>query len=162
MKKVLLRGCTGQRGAAMVEFAIVALVFFTLVIGLVDFGLGIFYYNQISNAAREGARYGVIDSRTANQICDYTLSKVVLPDVTGLDPINPDPCGTYGRLTVAVTDGTRRVMALDANGLPFEQTPSNPVVVTLTYNYEPATPLVQGLVGPVLTLKAESSMYIED
>jgi Flp pilus assembly protein TadG len=49
-----------DRGAAMVEFAIVVPLLFTLVFGIVDIGRAYFLYNNLTNAAREGARYGAV------------------------------------------------------------------------------------------------------
>ena len=49
------------RGQALVEFAIILPVFFLLVAGMFDFGLGIYSDLTLINAAREGARIGVID-----------------------------------------------------------------------------------------------------
>ncbi len=49
-----------QRGQALVEFAIILPVFFLLVAGMFDFGLGIYSDLTLVNAAREGARLGVI------------------------------------------------------------------------------------------------------
>ena len=45
-----------KRGAALVEFAIVALLLFTLLFGIIEFGLIIKDYLTLSQAAREGAR----------------------------------------------------------------------------------------------------------
>lgn len=49
-----------QEGFSSVEFAIVALLFFILVFGIIDFGF--LFYNQqvITNAGREGARLGIV------------------------------------------------------------------------------------------------------
>ena len=49
-----------ERGASAVEFALVAPVFFLLIFGIVDFGLGIWTYNNLSQAVREGARYAIV------------------------------------------------------------------------------------------------------
>ncbi|MHB1005825.1 MAG: TadE/TadG family type IV pilus assembly protein [Chloroflexota bacterium] len=49
-----------QIGAAMVEFAIVFPVLFLLILGLIDGARLIFAYNTVSNAAREGARFGIV------------------------------------------------------------------------------------------------------
>ena len=49
------------RGQALVEFAIVLPVFFLVVAGMFDLGLGIYSDLTLVNAAREGARRGVID-----------------------------------------------------------------------------------------------------
>ncbi len=49
-----------ENGAVSVEFAVIALLLLTLIFGAIDFGL-LFYNKQvITNAAREGARSGVV------------------------------------------------------------------------------------------------------
>ena len=57
-----------HRGQALVEFAIVLPVFFLLVAGMFDFGLGIYSDLTLVNAAREGARLGVIDPGNTSAI----------------------------------------------------------------------------------------------
>src|SRR6476620_5305403 len=52
----------GERGAAAVEFAIVATLFFMLVFGIIDFGFAFHSWNNTANAAREGARRGAVSS----------------------------------------------------------------------------------------------------
>ena len=52
----------GEDGAAAVEFAIVAVLFFTLVFGIIDFGFAFHSWNNTANAAREGARRGAVTS----------------------------------------------------------------------------------------------------
>lgn len=56
----------GEDGAAAVEFAIVASLFFLLVFGIIDFGFAFHSWNNTANAAREGARKGAVDSSTAD------------------------------------------------------------------------------------------------
>lgn len=53
------------RGQTMTEFALVAPLFFMLLFGIIVFGMAIFYQQQLTNAAREGARYAAIHSATA-------------------------------------------------------------------------------------------------
>ncbi|MBP6964477.1 MAG: pilus assembly protein [Armatimonadetes bacterium] len=45
-----------NRGVALVEFALIALLFITLAIGIIDFGLLAKDYLTLGSAAREGAR----------------------------------------------------------------------------------------------------------
>ena len=52
----------GQRGAAAVEFALVALVFFTLLLGTMEFGRWLFLLNGANEATRLGARLAVVCS----------------------------------------------------------------------------------------------------
>src|SRR2546423_13907317 len=55
MRKFLRR----RAGQSMVEFAVLAPVFFLLLLGTIDLGRSVYTYNAISNAAREGARAAV-------------------------------------------------------------------------------------------------------
>ena len=56
MRRWLIRRHSGQ---SMVEFAVLAPVFFLLLLGTIDLGRGIYIYNSISDAAREGTRCAV-------------------------------------------------------------------------------------------------------
>ncbi len=54
-----------QRGAVLVEFALVFPIFAAVMLGIFVLGIAIFYQQQLANAAREAARYAVIHSSTA-------------------------------------------------------------------------------------------------
>ena len=69
------RRAAGERGAALVEFALILPLFFTLILGAVTAGIA---YNQklsMTNASREAARYGAtlpVGSFTgANQLTQW-------------------------------------------------------------------------------------------
>lgn len=49
-----------QQGAELVEFAITALLLFTLLFGIIEFSVALFDKQTITNAAREGARNGIL------------------------------------------------------------------------------------------------------
>jgi hypothetical protein len=49
-----------QEGQALVEFAFVAIFLFLVIFGIIDFARLFFAYATMSNAAREGARYGIV------------------------------------------------------------------------------------------------------
>jgi len=59
----------GERGQAMVEFAMIVPIFLLLVFAIVDFGMGLYSWITVTNAAREGARIGAVgaDSTTITQ-----------------------------------------------------------------------------------------------
>lgn len=65
MRALGARRNSGQRGQALVELALVLPVFTMLLVGIIVLGTGIFYQQQVANAAREGARYAAIHSATA-------------------------------------------------------------------------------------------------
>lgn len=52
-----------QRGAAAVEFALVGVVFFMLLIGIVEMGRVLFTWNAAAEATRYGARVAVVCPR---------------------------------------------------------------------------------------------------
>ncbi len=54
-----------SRGQALVETALVLPIFLTIVLGVIVLGIGLFYQQQITNAAREAARYAAIHSATS-------------------------------------------------------------------------------------------------
>ncbi|AGW89106.1 hypothetical protein N234_03615 [Ralstonia pickettii DTP0602] len=56
----LPRARTRQRGAAIVEFGLIAAVFFTLLIGIAEFSRVLFYWNTAAEVTRLGARMAVV------------------------------------------------------------------------------------------------------
>ncbi len=66
-----------QHGAAIVEFAIVCVVFLTLLLTIMDFGRILFTWNAAAEATRWGARIAVVcDKLTPNQVRDR-MRKIV-------------------------------------------------------------------------------------
>jgi Flp pilus assembly protein TadG len=49
-----------ERGSTLVEFAIAATVFLTVMFAVIEFGRGLWVHNALSDAARRGARYAVV------------------------------------------------------------------------------------------------------
>ena len=52
-------------GQTLVELVLVLPMFLMVIIGIITLGIGVFYQQQISNAAREAARYASIHSATS-------------------------------------------------------------------------------------------------
>lgn len=67
-----LRDATGQ---TMVELALVLPLLVLVLVGIISLGMGLFYQQQVTNAAREAARYAAISSATSP-----------CPTVSHLDP----------------------------------------------------------------------------
>ena len=55
----------GERGAALVEFAIVATVFFSVLFGVLEFGRLFWTHNALRDAARRGVRYAAVRKNDA-------------------------------------------------------------------------------------------------
>lgn len=49
-----------ERGTTIAEFAVVALLFFTMIIGIIEFGRLLYIHNALTDASRAGARYGAL------------------------------------------------------------------------------------------------------
>jgi hypothetical protein len=75
-----------RRGQTLVETALVLPLFLMVLFGIIIVGLGVFYQQQLTNAAREAARYASIHSAT-EPLCPVVPS---LPY---------DPQGTYKPLS---------------------------------------------------------------
>jgi Flp pilus assembly protein TadG len=104
----LCRYCRIKRqGAAAVEFALVAPLFFLLVIGMIEFGRAVMVQQVLVNAAREGARLGVLDSTTATastvkaKVVSYLSTGGVTGATVTLNPAEPTSAA-YGE-SVSVT-----------------------------------------------------------
>ena len=64
LKRAFRRESRSQ-GQTMVELALVFPLFVMLLFGIITLGIGVFYQQQITNAAREAARYASVHSATA-------------------------------------------------------------------------------------------------
>jgi len=81
------------RGQAMVELMLVLPLFLMTLLGIIVLGMGIFFQQQVTNAAREAARYAAIHSATSQR-----------PTVGWLDPDSENPSGTFGTYAASIPD----------------------------------------------------------
>lgn len=96
-----------RRGAAAVEFALVAPVFFLLVFGMIEYGRMVMVQQLLTNAAREGARRGVLDGSTTSEVTTAVTSYLSGASVSGATVTvtpNPPSSATFGQpVTVQVS-----------------------------------------------------------
>lgn len=95
-----------RRGAAAVEFAVVAPVFLLLVFGIIEFGRMVMVQQVITNAAREGARQGIIPGSSSSQVNKTVSTYLTGTSIGGATTsVSPDPAAaTYGQaITVTVS-----------------------------------------------------------
>ncbi|MBC7856036.1 MAG: pilus assembly protein [Pirellulaceae bacterium] len=102
------RPSRGKRlGAAAVEFAVVAPLFFLLVFGMVEFGRMVMIQQVITNASREGARKAVLDGATSSNVKSSVVTYMSNGGVTIATSnvtINPtDPASAVAGSPVTVT-----------------------------------------------------------
>jgi Flp pilus assembly protein TadG len=128
----------GQRGAALVEFAIGAAVFLTAMFGVLECGRALWTHNALADAARRGARYA------ANQAAStpagvVTTGKNVGPSITAIRNVavygNPG-----GGTTPLVTDLKPENIDVQYTGFGLGQ---GTVTVTITnYTFQFAVPII--------------------
>jgi len=80
-----------QHGQALAEFAIILVVLMLLLLGIVDLSRAVYVRSVVANAAREGARYAIVQPRTLSQdaIASATTSVVVDKSVAGSVAVSP-------------------------------------------------------------------------
>ena len=65
----------GERGSTLVEFAIGATVFLTVMFAVIEFGRALWTHNALADAARRGVRYAVVhtaaDSAAVKNVVVY-------------------------------------------------------------------------------------------
>ena len=68
-----------QRGVALVEFALVLPILLMIIFGIIELGIALYDKAVITNASREGARYGIVlhspkysDGQISNVATQYT------------------------------------------------------------------------------------------
>ncbi|TXC85513.1 TadE/TadG family type IV pilus assembly protein [Paraburkholderia azotifigens] len=78
-----LPGARRQGGVAALEFALISTVFFTLLIGIMEMGRVLFYWNTAGEATRMGARVAVVCDINSSQ----NANNPVIRDMQQLLPI---------------------------------------------------------------------------
>src|SRR4030065_744019 len=91
------RATLRSRPATAVEFAVVAPIFFLVVLGIIEFGRMAMVEQVITNAAREGARVGVIDDSTRAMVEEKVRRYLASAGINGATiGVVPDPPSSAG------------------------------------------------------------------
>jgi len=95
-----------RRGAAAVEFAIVAPIFFLMVFGMIEFGRMVMVQQVLTNASREGARIAVLDGATkalvVSKVNTYLTSAGISGATVTTTPSEPNTAAYGEPVTVNV------------------------------------------------------------
>ena len=137
MRASAARKC--QRGTTAIEFGITCPIAFFLIFATVVGGLGVFRYQQVASAAREGARYASVhggwyaeDTGNPAATASDVYTNAILPAANALDP---------SKLTYSVT-WNQSNMPLQVVNNQYEKPIGNTVTVTVTYRWVPEMYLV--------------------
>jgi Flp pilus assembly protein TadG len=74
-----------QHGLYIVEFALVAALFFVLLLGMIEFARALFVWNSLTEATRRGARLAVVCPVNHSSIANVTVFNA--PGTAGASPI---------------------------------------------------------------------------
>ena len=95
MKSRSTRRAAKQRGAYLVEYSLVILVFLFVLLGIMEFGRIVTAYNILSGATREGTRYAIVHgSRSGVAATASDVQDQVRRWCIGLDASGPPLSGT--------------------------------------------------------------------
>ena len=133
-----------DHGVAAVEFALVLPVLMLIVFGILNYGILLYDQSVITNAAREGARWGAINTSAAIS-CSGTATGTA------------DPCQVANSYTAAnlITFGASATSTATATG---SGTSGTTVTVTVTYPFTEIGYVVGSLLN---NLSSTSVMYHE-
>src|SRR5918912_4366533 len=140
----------GERGVALVEFALVAPLALVLLFGILDFGKAINYWIDETHLASEGSRWAVVDkwpTKGTSTLQQYILSQL---DTAELHGDNPGTQGSNNPAQVCISfpSGTSNV--------------GDPVRVEVRYTYHWLHYLTaQAGLGATSTITGSSTMRIE-
>jgi Flp pilus assembly protein TadG len=104
-------GRATRRGAAAVEFAVVAPLLFTLILGSIEFGRVLMVGQLATNAARAGCRQGTMNGTTTDTIKSTVSTALTAGGVSGVSTsvtvndqnVDASTAVTGDKITVQVT-----------------------------------------------------------
>ena len=135
----------------MVEFALVAPLFFLLLFSIIEFGRAVYYIQMLNNAAREGARYAIVCDPTGDRVVAATKSAAIaIIDASANDfQVHVLWCANDG--DIADCPGT---YGDGDNGR------NQTVKVSVTYTFQP---MIAGVVPlPTFTMTGGSTLVINN
>jgi Flp pilus assembly protein TadG len=146
-------------GQSLLEFALMAPLFFLLLFGAIDLGRAVYIYNAVSDAAREGARAAVPAQDPLPD--NNALVSAVQSKLGGGISITVDPCVNLPTPCAAMqnppTEPNTGVVWF-TNPRPAGRTP---VSVEIVYYFAPFVPLVREAAGNRIQLRARTTMVTE-
>jgi Flp pilus assembly protein TadG len=111
-----------HQGQSMVEFALILPVMVLIIAGIFDLGRAFYSTITITNAAREGARFGTLNPKLTQGICDAAITEAQSSGIT-LD---------YSKITVSCSS---TVTCLSASTPVITCNHNQPITVKVGYNY---------------------------
>ena len=129
------RRYNNRRGTAAVEFAVIGSAAFTILIGLLVGGLGVFRYQQVASLARNGSRWASVHG---TQYASFTGKPAATASDVYNNAISPYAAGlNLGNLTYSVTWNKSNSPSYAAVVSGNTVSVANTVAVTVNYQWLP-------------------------
>jgi Flp pilus assembly protein TadG len=142
-----------SRGQAIAEFAIAAPIFFLMLFAIIDFGRYVYYVQVLNNAAREGARYAIVNGDQS-----FTPVGPTADDPAVASVVRNYAVGVIGNGAVLVIHSCWKDSGCPGNPAELASNSRGSVVrVSVAYDFHPIIPLVP---IPGLTITGESTLVI--
>ena len=126
-----------ERGQSLVELAISLIAILTLLAGAVDFGIALYSYVSIRDAAQEGALYASIDPTNTAEIQERIFSS------------SDSPVDLRNDTTVTINILPSGAAACEGYGATVE--------VIVSYNYQLTMPILPQMLG-ITQIQLEASV----
>ncbi len=152
-----------ERGAEMVEFAIVIILLVTLLYGIITYGLILAAQSTITQAAADAARSGIVEGSGSTTCNGHTVSlagcTAVAQAATDLGWMNQNGCKEVVNGTTVVTS-TGAITCTATTGACASVSTNTCLTVTVSYAYS-TSPLFPELPGlGVITPSTVSSTNV--
>jgi hypothetical protein len=148
----------------MVEFALIAPLFFFLLFAIIEGGRFVFHYEMLSSATREGARYAIIHGSNAADGCPSGPmpggeASCDLPGDNVKEAVRNAALGlaSSGDFTSLDVFWCSANAAKPCPGTELTNARGNPVTVRAVYVYKPVMPLL-----PAISIASESTLVINN
>lgn len=122
-----------ERGTALLEFAIVATIFFTMLFAVIEFGRLFWTHNALRDASRRGTRYAIVRKDDAGSI--QAVKNMVVYGDPNANPATAQP------LISGLTPANVVVEYQNFNGILLS---SRATVSIINYKFQFSVPLVGG------------------
>jgi Flp pilus assembly protein TadG len=142
-----------ENGQGMTEFAIAFPVMFMMLIGIIEAGWMMFFFNVVSMSAREAARYGAALGGTPAHYQDCSGIKAAARRIGAFAGITDSQVSVY----FDKGPGTTQNQYCNTTNVPSSVNLGDRIVIQVTGNYQPLVNIVR---IPPIPFKTQSAFTI--
>ena len=150
---------SNQKGAVMVEFAFVGLLFFIVLFAVLEFSRLLFVWNAVADATRLGARAAAVCIVNSDDIANITRSD---PTDSGNNPLLPNDLDSSNIQVRYLDENGLQVMNPDPTNIPGFMQIRYVEVSVINYQHDLLIPLLGGTITlpPFTTTRPREALGI--